>query len=242
MRAAQIALAFLGISLGLAGVHASVGHLHPEIVSITAAVAANRSHWFTARDKAMRALSMKPHEYRYLEQTAVAEEKLGRVLHAEQLWRRALIERPNWPYPWARLARLQLNAKVPPDALEASVSAISRYGPHERGLQRVFAALALQPYQPPLAAPVQAFLDLQLLGEIREQRRNILGYALVRRRERILCARLHELGIEEWACEAVQYMRRNCDRAVPLPPDADLWCRNMARLWESFDYPARTKP
>lgn len=242
MRAAQIALAFFGIGLGLAGVRASLDNLHSEIVSITAAVAADRSHWSAARDKAMQALSMQPHEYRYLEQTAVAEEKLGRVLHAERLWRRALIERPNWPYTWARMMRMQLNAKAPSDTLEASANAVSRYGPHERGLQRIFAALALQPYEPPLPPQVQAFLDSRLGGEIREQRRNILGYALVRRREGLLCARLDELGIKEWACEAVQYMRRNCDLAGPLPPAAELWCGNMVRLWESMDYPPRAKP
>lgn len=234
----RIALIVMGIGLGLIGSRQAFANLRAEVASLSADRAAAQGAVLKSQDAAVRALSLRPLDYRYLEQVARAEEAMHRPQHALRHWRAAVEQRPSWPYAWAGLSRWQLrygdDARAQEHALEASAGA----GDQERGLWKFFAILALEQPDENLAAPVRRFLDERLEREIRAQPTRILGYALVRRRETALCQAWSRTGPENYWCGVARYARPRCDTAEPLPRKAHQWCDNLQRTWRSFDYPA----
>ncbi len=237
MGVAQGALALLGLALGAAGIHASMARLHAEIVSLNGLRAAQNGRWVQAQIAAERAQNLRPQEYRYVEQHAAAEMGLNRPRRAQRLWHRAITLRPNSPYAWAQLASVQFDARIGGPSFENSLEAVAAFGPHERGLQRLFAAMALEPEQQALPAPVRTRLDQYFANELRERRTNLVGYALVNRRELALCERIERKeGPQKW-CASAAFMRKVCDAPRPLLPQVDQWCTNMVMTWKSLDYP-----
>ena len=91
MRFGRVALAALGIGVGVAGVMHSGARLKAEVMAMRAAQFAASGQWPLAHATAERAVAMNPGEYRYLERVAEAERlrradvaqplrRLGRVL------------------------------------------------------------------------------------------------------------------------------------------------------------------
>ncbi len=208
-----------------------------EIASLTGHRAAELGAAVTAQDAALRALSLRPQDYRYLELAALSEERLHRPRHALRFWREAIEQRPGWPYAWAGLSRWQLLHGHDHEALDRALRSSARWGDNERGLWKFFALLALDQPDQVAASPARRFLDERLEREIRAQPTHVMGYALVRRRETALCRAWSRTGPENYWCGAARYSRPICDAEPPLPPKTSEWCDNLQRLWHSFDYP-----
>jgi len=100
----RILLIVLGLALGVSGSRQALVSFRAEIASLTGQRAAARGAAVTANEAALRALKLRPRDYRYLEQAALSEEQLNRPHHALPLWREAIEQRPGWPYAWARLS------------------------------------------------------------------------------------------------------------------------------------------
>lgn len=234
----RIALIAFGLSLGLMGGLTAFTSLRAELASLNAGHAAAGHAAVKAQDAALRALRLRPRDYRYLEQAARAEERLRRPQHALRYWRAALEQRPGWPYGWAGLSHWQLRYGQEPKVLEEALTATARTGDNERGLWKFFAILALEQADRDVTVPVRRFLDERLEREIRTQPTHILGHALVRRQEAALCLAWARTGPENYWCAAARYARSRCDTALPLPRSGRQWCDQMQRMWQSFDYPA----
>lgn len=239
LRIALTVLGFLGLGLGLIGSHRALAYLSAEIASLNADRAAAQRAGINVQDAAVRALQLRPKEYRYLEQAARAEERLRRPQHALRYWRAAVEQRPSWPYAWAGLSRWHLRYGDDALALERALEASARVGDNERGLQKFFATLALEYADRDLTSLARHFLDQRLEREIRAQPTHILGYALVRHQETALCRAWARTGPENYWCAAARYARRRCDWSPSLSREAREWCDNLQRIWRSFDYPAR---
>jgi hypothetical protein len=237
MSLTRILLLVLGLALGVMGSYQALVSFRAEIASLTGQRAAARGAAVPANEAALRALNLRPRDYRYLEQAALSEERLNRPQHALRLWREAVEQRPGWPYAWARLSRWQLLHGRDDVALERALGSSARWGDNERGLWKFFALLALD--QPDLLdRPVaRRFLDERLEREIRTQPTHIMGYALVRRRETALCRAWSRTGPENYWCSAARYARPICEASPPLPLKTSEWCNHLQRLWQSFDYP-----
>lgn len=211
--------------------------LHAEVLWLSSTLALQQGDVRAARDSARRALALRPQQYRYLDQAALAEEAIRRPQHARRLWINALEQRPGWPYPWARIARWQLDygdAAAP--ELAYSLTQVMHLGRQERGLWKAFAIEGLQHWHEDLPAPVRGVLRQLLLSEAGFRRSNLGGYALVRRQEGVLCSVLEqEEGPQEW-CEQTRRTRQVCGDE-PLSQQQRQWCRKMDELWAYLAYP-----
>ncbi|MGH8516033.1 MAG: tetratricopeptide repeat protein, partial [Panacagrimonas sp.] len=213
----RILLIVLGFALGVIGSYQALVSFRAEIASLTGNRASAQGAAVAAQQAALRALSLRPRDYRYLEQAALAEEQLQRPQHARQFWREAIEQRPGWPYAWARLSRWQLLHGRDDVASDRALRSSARWGDNERGLWKFFALLALDLPDHVAIPPVRRFLDERLEREIRTQPTHLMGYALMRRRETALCRVWSRTAPENYWCGAARYARPICDSRHPLP-------------------------
>lgn len=237
MRFGRVALAALGIGVGVAGMLHSGTGLKAEVIAMRAAQFAASGQWPLAHAAAERAAAMNPGEYRYLERVAEAEGQLGLQRKAQRHWREAALGRPSWPYVWAQLANSQLQSGDV--GVDGSLRAVAATGDQERGLWELFAKLSLIYSEQPLTAFSRQWMDERLERELRNHGEQLFGYAFTKRREQALCSKVGDLErYRDW-CNQARFVRLTCDVAEPLPSAQQQWCVQVEQLWQYLAYPAK---
>lgn len=236
-------LARAGVALALASIAVAIGAralgaLHAEVLWLSAGEALRQGDAWVARSAAQRALELRPGDYRYLARAAVADQALGRSLHAHELWVAALAQRPGYPYPWASLARWQMNhGSAQSPELDYSLGQSMRLGGQERGIRKALALEALEHWNADLSPAVRTTLKNAVLTEFEQNWVRLGGYALVRRRDGLLCAILEQdKGTQKW-CDQIRQVRARCEPRDSLPRQHRQWCEKMDALWASQAYP-----